>query len=118
MLSLVNVAVRPMLLALLTSCAACSGSSEPSDDTGQPIVNPTGSCVAEGSGSRLGYVIDQHDAWLPDCQLSLKREYWRVFAVASDSAYIVPRPDGDLRVVSACHDQGAGIGTLLRSYEL
>ncbi len=45
------------------------------------IENPSGECEAETDGSRLCYHSpNPTDTYLPDCDNTLDRELWRVFA--------------------------------------
>lgn len=78
--------------------------SNPSD-SGLPS-NPTGSCVADGSGARLGArTPEEGDVWLPDCDNPLSREYWRVFLRPSGTAYVIPDPSAAPQYYSgACGD--------------
>jgi hypothetical protein len=61
--------------------------------TGGAPLNPTGSCTAPNSGARVGAPPPgAGDVWLPDCNLGLAREYWRVFVRPAGTAYILPDP--------------------------
>jgi hypothetical protein len=98
-----------MLAVLLT--AACSASSD--------LENPTGDCQPIGKGNRAGYDGEPVGAtWLPDCQNPVVREYWRVFAKSSDSAYMLPRPDGEANLVAACTNPSHPLHALVGSYFL
>jgi hypothetical protein len=57
--------------------------------------------------------------WLPDCNNTLQREYWRVFAKGTTSAYIIPRPDGapELRM-SVCGAPEHPMRALVDRYSL
>jgi len=62
------------------------------------VTNPTGTCEpkenANDNGARPRYHSPAANAtYLPDCNLPLKREYWRVFAVSESSAYVIPHMD-------------------------
>lgn len=58
------------------------------------VRNPTGDCTAAHDGSRpCAHAPEPGDQYLPDCRAPLQREYWRVFASAPDTAWILPRPD-------------------------
>ena len=95
-----------MLISLLFAC-------------GVGIENPTGTCEPDGDGSRLCYSAPAPaDTYLPDCDAPLAREYWRVFAVSSESAYIIPRPDGASAVAEACAGDDADLVALLDRYTL
>lgn len=85
---------------------------------GPSIPNPTGSCEAPDDGSRAGYHSPGGDTWLPDCQNPLRLEYWRVFASAADSAYTMPRLDGERRLAPACADPGHAVAALVQQYGL
>ncbi|MFI5309083.1 MAG: BPTI/Kunitz-type proteinase inhibitor domain-containing protein [Polyangiales bacterium] len=57
-----------------------------------PPSNPTGTCKAPNSGARVGALPGEGDVWLPDCELKLAREYWRVFVRPTGTAFILPDP--------------------------
>jgi hypothetical protein len=83
------------------------------------VENPTGTCEATGDGSRPGYHSpDAGDVYLPDCKLELDREYWRVFATAPDSAYTIPRTDGNPMLRLACTTPGQPESPLVEKYGL
>ncbi len=88
-----------------TLLAACGG--------GQPgPVNPqtAASCAAEGdNGSRAGYHAAADSTWVPDCELPLGREYWRVFKTSESSAYVMPRPDGAAELAALCEADDAAL---------
>ena len=80
-------------------------------------INPTGDCTAAVNGSRAGYAMSS-DAWVPDCQNPLKREYWRVFADDAGTAYVIPRPDGDPGLGAPCSDSTQPLALLVKRYDL
>jgi hypothetical protein len=99
----------PILVPLFV--LACGSSSD--------LQNPTGSCEATGKGNRAGYDAEPVDAtWLPDCKSPVAREYWRVFAKSSESAYMLPRPDGEADLVAACANPAHPLHALVQSYPL
>ncbi len=59
----------------------------------QSVPNPSGDCVAEDDGGRIEHAPDATDVYLPDCQLALTHEYYRVFQQQDGTAYMIPRPD-------------------------
>ena len=70
-------------------------------------------------GGRAGYnVPDQDDIWVPDCQNSLAREYWRVYSRDGVTAYVVPRPDGDPRLAIPCADSQHDLHPVVVRYDL
>ncbi len=71
-------------------------SSTPSGD------NPTGDCVAGGDGSRVGHSPGADSTYLPDCELNLEREYYRVFVQSDGTAYMIPRPDNHPDFIDVC----------------
>lgn len=87
---------RRVLVVLVAIFSSCSPPL--------PIENPTGSCPSQGSGARPGYHEPQGIPWMVDCQLPLRRSYWRVFVQSSTQAYILPRPDGHPLLAAACAD--------------
>jgi len=90
---------------------ACPGSA--------PLaVNPSGSCRAEGDGSRAGYHVATNSEWLPDCQNPLEREYFRVFAQSATSTYMIPRPDGSPYLQPVCADPSHALRPLVDRYAL
>jgi hypothetical protein len=99
---------RACLLALLA--VAC--------DRPSGVANPTGSCQPSGDGARAGYHAPGDSDWLPDCQNPLRREYWRVFAQSSTSAYTIPRIDGDPRLQVVCADPAHALAPLTMRYPL
>lgn len=95
----------PLLLPLLgAACSGASSSPEPAGKAGAKMAlhNPTGDCVAPDSGARAGYHAPGDSQWLPDCENTLAREYFRVFVTESGSAYLMPRPDGYVGLQHAC----------------
>lgn len=97
-----------LLTLLLAGCPA-----------GDIIANPTGDCVPDDDGSRTCYHSPEpKDQYLPDCDAPLDRELWRVFAQSADSAYVIPRPDGDARVATLCAGDDAALVALLDQYTL
>ena len=96
---------------ILTRLIACG------DDTSPNVQNPTGDCATDDDGSRSCYHAPmESDTYLPDCTTDLSREYWRVFAMNDQSAYIIPRPDGMGLLYNLCDDSDAG--ELMNSYGL
>jgi hypothetical protein len=97
---------------VLLGVAACQ--------TGAPsIANPSGACRAPNSGARRGYHGPAPgDTWLPDCQNTLKRDYWRVFATDETSAYTMPRIDGNPLLGSVCLDPQHELAPLARKYPI
>ncbi len=80
---------------------ACS----PTGSTGQNPIIDNHPCTAPDSGSRTGYHAPGTDVWLPDCELTLERAYWRVFVnLETEKAYIIPRPDGALELSDICQE--------------
>ena len=82
------------------------------------VENPTGDCVAPDSGARAGYHDPGNTQWLPDCNNPLKREYWRVFATTAETAYIMPRPDGDPGLEAACTNREHPLYAIVQYYAL
>lgn len=108
-------AITSGLGAALVLSAGCSTSASP----GLRVDNPTGSCVAPGSGARRGYATPgSSDVWLPDCQSTLKREYYRVFATSRTSAYVIPRPDGAPELVTVCNTDAHPLRAPVDEYSL
>jgi len=98
-----------MLLLLALACGPSSAD----------IPNPTGDCEADGDGSRACYHSPAPgEVWLPDCALELAREYWRVFAMDVDLAYMIPRPDGAPDLAELCAGDDAGLVAILDAYTL
>lgn len=109
-----------MLASVLV--VACGGSSNVNDaskaGSAVNVENPTGDCIAPDSGARAGYHEPADTQWLPDCSNPLKREYWRVFATTAETAYIIPRPDGDPGLEPACTDEEHPLYTVVQYYAL
>lgn len=98
---------------------ACGGDRAASKSAPFAITNPTGACTAEDNGARRGYHSPARgDVWLPDCELPLEREYWRVFAVSATSAYVMPRPDGAPALAAVCADSEHELHALVEKYAL
>ena len=96
---------------ILTNLLACGDKSPTS------MQNPSGDCSPDDDGARTCYHAPmESETYLPDCQTDLSREYWRVFAMNEDSAYIIPRPDGMGLVYDLCED--ADVGELMNTYAL
>lgn len=96
-----------------------AGTSPPILDAQPTVMNPTGTCRAPDSGARRGYHSpDAGDLWLPDCNNPLKREYYRVFAKSSTSAYVIPRPDGAHELELPCNDPTHVLRGLVEQYSL
>lgn len=95
------------LSILGTGCSGASSNSEAPEAASSKftVENPTGTCAAPDSGGRAGYHHPGDSQWLPDCENPLAREYFRVFATKPDSAYLVPRPDGDVGLEQACTNE-------------
>jgi len=81
--------------------------------------NPSGSCTAMGDGSRLfDHYPGPDSTYLPDCQLTLPREYYRVFTVPDGTAYMIPRPDGNPDLYDPCADPNHELAAIVARYEL
>lgn len=77
----------------------------------------SGDCADGDNGARTCYHAPvQTDTYLPDCNNTLAREYWRVFSANEDSAYIIPRPDGMGLSYDLCDD--SEVGVLMETYGL
>lgn len=88
-------------------------------DPAEGIVNPTGDCEPDGDGGRPCYHAPAAgEVWLPDCELELAREYWRVFAIDADTAYMIPRPDGAADLPELCASDDADLVAILDAYTL
>lgn len=86
-------------------------------DPGVP--NPSGDCAPEDNGGREGYHSpDASDSYLPDCTLTLQREYYRVFQKEDGKAYIIPRPDGHSAWLTPCSDETHPLHALVLKYQL
>jgi hypothetical protein len=103
--------MRPIVCVLLL--VACQSVSKPNG-----IENPTGMCTPPDDGSRAGYHSPEGSQWLRDCKNPLKREYFRVFAQSSRSAYMIPRPDGNAYLQPVCEDAAHELRPLVDNYGL
>jgi hypothetical protein len=117
--------VLSLAATIALASAACGGSttSNPSTDpqsasSASAIANPSGTCTAPDSGARAGYHSTEGAQWLLDCTKPLKREYWRVFAVTSGSAYIMPRPDGARELAGTCADPAQALHAIVVAHAL
>jgi hypothetical protein len=98
------------ILTILSIPIAC-------EETTPNVANPSGDCETTEDGSRSCYHAPMNtDVYLPDCNNTLEREYWRVFAMDQNSAYIIPRPDGMGLFYDLCDD--SEIGILMDTYKL
>lgn len=83
------------------------------------VENPSGDCEAADDGGRRCYhAPEPGDQYLPDCDLPIDREYWRVFAQSEDSAYLIPRPDGAGLTWGICDGEDAELAALFDQYTL
>lgn len=105
--------------SLLVLVAACddSGSPQATQDAFE-VENPSGDCETPDNGDRAGYHASAGTVWVPDCQNPLAREYWRVFAVDSEHAAMIPRPDGAEGLAPACADAGHPLHAIVERYGL
>src|SRR5262249_30640444 len=55
--------------------------------------------------------------WLPDCNASLRREYWRVYATSEGHAFMLPRPDGASQLAAPCHAAQHPLGAIVQTYQ-
>lgn len=79
----------------------------------EKVDNPTGDCrPADDGGRACVHAPARGDTYLPDCQAPLEREYWRVFAQSSTSAYILPRPDAAGLTYGICDGDDAALAAL------
>lgn len=100
---------NPMLTMLLL--LSCQTTTSPN------IQNPSGDCETSDNGARTCYHAPMEtDIYLPDCENTLNREYWRVFASDENSAYIIPRPDGMGLLYDLCDE--TDIGFVMNEYGL
>src|SRR5687767_7187902 len=113
-----HAAIAVRFAALGLALSACSSNTQSSARDSSAVVNPSGSCKPSGDGSRPGYHSAAGTTWLPDCRNTLRREYWRVFAQAPDSAYVIPRPDGAPELGPACADAAHPLNALASRYAL
>lgn len=83
---------------------------------GATIVNPTGECLATGSGDIECYSVSAPgDLWMLDCDHPLERTYWRVHAVDGANgvtAYLMPRPDATGLTFGICDGADADLAAL------
>lgn len=100
------------------SSADDSTSDDDPGDGASDVDNPTGDCVADGDGSRVGHSPGNDSVYLPDCELDLEREYYRVFAQSDGTAYMIPRPDGHPDFIRACIDDQVPLHDVLQAYSL
>lgn len=96
------------------ACVVVASGSPP----GSGVDNPSGDCVAQGDGGRLGYHSPAGDTYVPDCQATLPREYWRIFVQDSGDAYMIPRPDGALALRAPCNNPDHPLNAALNAYTL
>ncbi len=96
------------MVSLLISCT-----QDPSSD-----LTDSQPCQAPDDGSREGYHSATDNVWLPECNNSLQREYWRVFLQSDTSAYIIPRPDGRPELQPVCDDVNHDLHELITTYQL
>jgi hypothetical protein len=60
-----------------------------------------GPCPPEGTGEIACYSVPAPgDTWRLDCNHPLDRTYWRIFEQSDGTAYLMPRPDG--QVLDVC----------------
>lgn len=104
-------------LVSLSFIAACGDEGDASVASAS-IENPSGACGTRSDGGRAGYHAPGSDVWLPDCKAPLKREYFRVFARSSTSAYTIPRLDGQSLLVAPCGDAQHALRPLVEKYGL
>jgi hypothetical protein len=94
--------------------AAALGSAQAQDGK----QNPSGSCGVRADGSRSGYHHALNAIWVPDCQNTLHREYWRVFVRNGGAASIIPRPDGAPELRPICTDPQHALRSIVDRYML
>ena len=110
-------------IAAKSSCAACVAaivlatalSSVQAQDGTQ---NPSGSCGVRTDGSRARYHRNVNATWVPDCQNTLHREYWRVFVRDGGEAAVIPRPDGAPGLRPICTDPRHELRSIVDRYML
>ena len=103
----------------LFAVTSCSGNSKDPARAGLFVTNPSGNCTAPDDGSREGYSVTTSDyVWLPDCNATLQREYWRVFASSETSSALLPRADGAPELAAACSDPAHPLHALVGKYAL
>jgi hypothetical protein len=110
--------MRTALTLVLMLALGCSGASQQSGGAAQSIDNPTGACKAPNDGSRAGYHSAGSGIWLLDCNNTLAREYWRVFAQSATSAYVIPRPDGASYLRPVCASPEHELHERVKKYAL
>ena len=99
-----------MILVLLASTSAgCPAES---------IDNPSGTCGTRAAQARPGYDAPGDVTWVPDCQLALAREYWRVYTEDGKTAFMLPRPDGAQELQAVCQDPAHALRPLVDRYLL
>lgn len=97
-----------LCIALLAACSQPAAKEDPAPAPQLPSVrNPTGDCAAPDNGARAGHAPG-NSRWLPDCTLSLKQEYFRVFALSERTAYMFPRPDYGTTTAIVCTQEAEG----------
>jgi hypothetical protein len=111
--NLISVKISSMAhaAALVLITALSSAQAQDSDE------NPSGSCSVRTDGRRAGYHDPLNHKWMPDCQNTLQREYWRVF-VRGDVGYIMPRPDGAPELRPVWTDPRHELRSLVDRYSL
>jgi len=83
------------------------------------ITNPSGSCGTRDDAGRAGYHVPaDDDVWVPDCQNTLAREYWRVYSQDGLTGYVIPRPDGAPEFSTPCADPQHELHLLVVRYGL
>jgi hypothetical protein len=83
------------------------------------ITNPSGTCGTRAADVRAGYHVPAaDDRWVPDCQGTLAREYWRVYSKDGVTGYIIPRPDGAPQLAAPCADSQHDLHPLVVRYAL
>lgn len=101
---------------------AAASPTTSADASGAPMTrqvdNPSGGCVAQDNGGRVEHSPLATDVYLPDCQLDLAREYYRVFVKDDDRAYMIPRPDNHPAFVWACINEQNPLHATLQRYSL
>jgi hypothetical protein len=94
------MSIKKTSIVLLSTLAVACASTGPEPSAPGPVA---ATCVAPGDdGSRAGYHSADGTKWLADCDTPLGREYWRVFRSADSTAYLIPRPDGNVSVAKLC----------------
>lgn len=72
--------------------------------------NPTGDCPTPAS--------DGFREWIPDCETSLAREYYKVSLQDDGTAYMLPRPDGLPYMAEPCAIQDHELHAIAEQYLL